>query len=91
MSMLGRDPVTLATADVSGNLPANLRRTVTFDNGKEFAEHETVCHSAEEYVRGDVHTNTVEGFFAILKRGLIGTFHSVSKKPFHPSCCNFIC
>jgi len=36
-----------------------------------------------EYVRGDVHTNTVEGFFAIVKRGLIGTFHSVSKKHLH--------
>ena len=42
------------------------------------SSHETVNHEAGEYVRGDVHTNTVEGFFSILKRGIIGTFHNVS-------------
>ncbi|HTE16351.1 MAG TPA: IS1595 family transposase [Burkholderiales bacterium] len=42
------------------------------------AKHETVNHQAGEYVRGDVHTNTIEGFFSILKRGIIGTFHHVS-------------
>lgn len=36
-----------------------------------------------EYVRGDITTNTVEGFFSLLKRGLIGTFHQVSKKHLH--------
>jgi len=45
--------------------------------------HETVKHSAGEYVRGDVHTNTVEGFFAIVKRGMMGVFHSVSKRHLH--------
>lgn len=48
--------------------------------GKEFASHEKVNHSAKEYARGDVTTNTVESSFAILKRGLYGTFHSVSEK-----------
>ena len=43
-------------------------------------DHETVDHSAKEYVRGEVHTNTVEGYFSLLKRGVIGTFHQVSKK-----------
>ena len=43
-----------------------------------FASHESVNHSAGEYVRGNVHTNTVEGYFSILKRGIIGTFHHVS-------------
>ncbi len=42
--------------------------------------HETVNHRIGEYVRGDVHTNTVEGYFSILKRGIIGTFHSVSEQ-----------
>lgn len=42
--------------------------------------HHTVMHSAKEYARGDVTTNTVEGFFSHLKRGLYGTFHSVSKR-----------
>lgn len=48
--------------------------------GKKFASHETVNHSQEEYARGNVTTNTVEGSFALLKRGLTGTFHSVSEQ-----------
>jgi transposase-like protein len=40
----------------------------------------TVVHSAKEYVRGDVHTNTVEGYFSILKRGITGTYHHVSQQ-----------
>ena len=47
--------------------------------GREFASHETVNHGIEEYVRGDAHSNTVEGFFSILKRGVIGTYHHVSE------------
>lgn len=42
--------------------------------------HETVVHSAKQYVHGVVHTNTIEGFFSILKRGIIGTYHQVSRK-----------
>jgi len=47
---------------------------------KNFAGHGTVNHSAEEYVRtgGFHHTNTVESYFSILKRGIIGTYHHVS-------------
>lgn len=44
-----------------------------------FKAHHSVNHSAGEYVRGDAYTNTVEGFFSILKRGVMGTFHHVSK------------
>jgi transposase-like protein len=52
--------------------------------GKEFeGGHHTVNHSADEYVRGDVTTNTAEGFFSILKRGINGIYHSVSKKHLH--------
>ncbi len=51
--------------------------------GREYASHDVVTHSRHEYARGDVTTNTVEGFFALLKRGLIGTFHSVSRKHLH--------
>ncbi len=43
-------------------------------------DHESVDHSKFEFVRGDVHTNTLEGFFSILKRGLIGTYQHVDKK-----------
>jgi transposase-like protein len=41
-----------------------------FHVGKEFARHEKINHSADEYVRGDAHTNTIEGYFSILKRGI---------------------
>ena len=47
--------------------------------GTEFASHEKVNHGKDEYVRGNAHSNTVEGFFAILKRGVVGTFHHVSE------------
>ena len=47
--------------------------------GTEFARHESVNHGIEEYVRGDAHSNTVEGYFSILKRGLIGTYHHISE------------
>jgi transposase-like protein len=42
--------------------------------------HETVNHSKREYVRGDVHTNTIEGAFGLFKRGLVGSFHQISRK-----------
>jgi transposase-like protein len=41
--------------------------------------HKTICHS-KEYVVGDVHTNTVESAFSLLKRGIVGTWHKVSAK-----------
>lgn len=48
--------------------------------GKHFSAHSTVNHSAKEYARGNVTSNTVEASFAIFKRGLNGTFHSVSAR-----------
>ena len=56
--------------------------------GKAFANHEMVDHGALEYVRypedGEpIHSNTVEGVFSILKRGIIGTYHHVSRKHLH--------
>lgn len=41
--------------------------------------HHTVKHTLKEYVRGDVHTNTVEGYFSLLKRGINGIYHHVGK------------
>jgi len=46
---------------------------------REFAGHEAVDHQGGEYVRGEAHTNTVESYFSILKRGIIGTYHHVSE------------
>ena len=41
--------------------------------------HEIVNHSKKEYVRGNIHTNNIESFWSVLKRGVVGTFHQVSK------------
>jgi hypothetical protein len=46
------------------------------------AKHEAVDHSKFEWSRGDVHTNTLEGFFSIFKRGLIGTYQHIDAKHF---------
>jgi transposase-like protein len=56
--------------------------------GKEFAGHEWVDHS-REYVRGDVHTNTAENFFSILKRGIDGVYHHVSEVHLHRYLAEF--
>jgi transposase-like protein len=49
--------------------------------GREFSGHGTVNHSIEEYVRGTFwHTNTIEGYFSILKRGLNGVYQHVSQQ-----------
>ena len=46
------------------------------------AEHEAVDHSKFEWARGDVHTNTLEGFFTIFKRGIIGVYQHIDAKHF---------
>jgi transposase-like protein len=52
-------------------------------------KHETVNHSRDEYVRGNAHSNTVEGFFSLLKRGINGTFHHVSRGHLNRYCDEF--
>ena len=47
---------------------------------KQGIKHETVNHSADEWVRGDVHTNSVENVWSLLKRSIMGSYHQVSKK-----------
>ncbi len=49
----------------------------------EFASHETVNHGTKEYARGNVHTNTAESSNALVKRGLMGIYHAVSKEYLH--------
>lgn len=49
----------------------------------DFASHETVKHSVKEYVRGDVHTNTAEGYFSIFKRGMKGVYQHCREKHLH--------
>jgi transposase-like protein len=58
--------------------------------GREFSGHGRVNHSANEYVRGTFwYTNTVESYFAILKRGMMGSFHSVSEAHLHRYLAEF--
>ena len=54
-----------------------------------FAGHETVKHSAGEYVRGDVHTNTIEGVFSIFKRGMKGIYQHCAEKHLHRYLAEF--
>jgi hypothetical protein len=48
--------------------------------GAELKSHEWVNHGIGKYVRGEAHTNTVEGYFSIGKGGIIGTYHHVSQQ-----------
>ncbi|MEK6376049.1 MAG: IS1595 family transposase [Acidobacteriota bacterium] len=51
-----------------------------FGVGDDDTNHESVNHSAEEWVRGDVHTNSVEGVWSLFKRAVVGSYHQVSAK-----------
>ena len=57
--------------------------------GTTFADHQTVCHSKKEYARGEVNTNTVEGFFSIFKRGMIGVYQHCDEKHLHRYLAEF--
>jgi len=88
------------------NLGGNIRRYVDMKNSRLITDeersyiqlapefgggHDTVNHSKREYVRGDVYTNTAEGFFSLMKRAIYGTYHSVSKHhlPRYVTECEF--
>jgi transposase-like protein len=57
--------------------------------GSEFAAHETVKHADKEYARGDVTTNTVEGYFSIFKRGMRGVYQHCAEKHLHRYLAEF--
>jgi hypothetical protein len=60
-----------------------------FGADKHFASHETVKHTAKEYVRGDVHTNSAEGYFSIFKRGMRGVYQHCKEKNLHRYLAEF--
>jgi transposase-like protein len=60
-----------------------------FGADKHFASHETVKHSAKEYARGDVNTNSAEGFFSIFKRGMKGVYQHCAEKNLHRYLAEF--
>ncbi len=57
--------------------------------GKDFADHSVVRHTAKEYARGEVHTNTVEGFFSIFKRGMKGVYQHCGEHHLHRYLAEF--
>jgi transposase-like protein len=81
-------PIIAAHADFRSGLmtdEANQYRRL----GRRFASHESVNHGAEEWVRGNAHTNTVEGFFSIFKRGMKGIYQHCSEKHLHRYLAEF--
>lgn len=56
---------------------------------QQFADHQTVNHSKDEYVRGKAHTNTIEGFFGVFKRGMNGTYQHCSSDHLHRYLAEF--
>jgi hypothetical protein len=60
-----------------------------FTLGDHFASHESVSHKADEYVCGSVHTNTLEGFYSIFKRGMKGVYKHCSEKHLHRYVAEF--
>ena len=57
--------------------------------GKHFARHGVVRHNAGEYGRGDIYTNTIEGYFSIFKRGMKGVYQHCAKKHLHRYVAEF--
>lgn len=79
-------------ADIVPIVRANLKREAALMTdeasqytavGREFASHEFVTHHKDEYVRGEVHTNTVEGYYSIFKRGMKGVYQHCKEKHLH--------
>ena len=56
---------------------------------KDYARHGIIKHHLKQYVNGDIHTNTIEGYFSILKRGIVGIYQHVSKNHLHRYLAEF--
>ena len=91
-NVLSRPVERITAATLKGAIKDNVERgaTVMTDDlrsyrglHKTFSRHEVIRHTKKEYVRGDVHTNTVEGYFSLLKRGINGVYHHVGKNHLH--------
>jgi transposase-like protein len=79
-------------ADIAPVVRANLSREAALMTdeashykalGTEFASHDSVNHGRDEYVRGETHTNTVEGYYSIFKRGMKGVYQHCAEKHLH--------
>ncbi|MGL4310253.1 MAG: IS1595 family transposase [Paracoccaceae bacterium] len=77
-------------ANIAAEATIYTDEAMQYDNlGKHFALHDKVNHGMEEYARGDVSTNTVEGYFSIFKRGMKGVYQHCGKKHLHRYAAEF--
>jgi transposase-like protein len=85
-------------ADIAPVLRANIKPESTLmtdegtyyrEVGREFARHDSVKHKEDEYVRGDVYTNSAEGFFSIFKRGMTGIYQHCNERHLHRYLAEF--
>lgn len=77
-------------ANIAAEATVYTDEAMQYDNlGKHFALHDKVNHGIEEYARGEVSTNTVEGYFSIFKRGMKGVYQHASKKHLHRYAAEF--
>ncbi len=85
-------------ADVEGVMRANIRKELHLMTdearhykaiGREFESHESVNHHEGEYGRGIVHTNTVENFYSVFKRGMKGVYQHCSERHLHRYVAEF--
>ena len=83
------DQVALHTFIEENVKPGTKIYTDDFRGYDGLANHESVKHSAGQYVDGKVHTNGIESFWALLKRGYMGTYHKMSVKHLHRYVAEF--
>jgi transposase-like protein len=88
----------LSTEDIAPLLRKNIAREarlITDEGahykpvGREFSKHDFVSHKQKEYVRGDIYTNTVEGYFSVFKRGMKGIYQHCSERHLHRYLAEF--
>lgn len=90
------DKVSIGTVMRIADEHANKASTLATDEstlytalGKEFDAHATVNHGKDEYVRGNAHTNTIEGYFSIFKRGMKGVYQHCDERHLHRYLAEF--
>ena len=89
---LAADGFRVVAIDVQGAARVSadaIRQTMGTKVGGEFAAHETVIHSRGEYVRGDVRTNSAEGYFGLFKKGMKGVYQHSKEKHLHRYLAEF--
>jgi hypothetical protein len=91
---MSRKPIRIRSARSCENIDHETR--IHTDESKiynivpwQFAQHETIKHADDEYVRGDVTTNSVEGYFSVFKRGMKGTYQHCGEKHLHRYLAEF--